>query len=179
VTIGRSIDHTQAYVMDDDLHLLPIGLTGELYIGGESLALGYLGRPELTAERFVAHPYSDQPGARLYKTGDMARYRNDGTIEFFGRSDAQVKVRGYRIELGEVEATLKKHPEVRDAVVLSHKDAGGDAYLVAYVSQHSQERLTTNYRHTCCQRDLLCWTRCLSVRMAKWIDACCLSLQEK
>jgi acyl carrier protein len=115
------------------LHLVPIGVPGELYIGGDGLARGYLNRPELTSQRFIPHPFSNEPGARLYKTGDLARYRSDGTIEHLGRLDFQVKIRGFRIELGEIEAVLAQHPTVQECVVVARDDAGGHKPLVAYV----------------------------------------------
>jgi amino acid adenylation domain-containing protein len=128
VPIGRPIANTSILLLDRHLHPVPAGVPGELHIGGVGLARGYLGRPELTAERFIPYPWSDrygwrgQPGARLYKTGDLARFRPDGEIEFLGRLDHQVKVRGVRIELGEIEAALARHPEVRGAVVLARRD---------------------------------------------------------
>ena len=143
VSIGRPVSNTQVYVLDRYLQPVPIGVPGELYIGGDSLSRGYLNRPELTAERFMPHPFSQEPGARLYKTGDLARYRPDGNIECLGRLDDQVKIRGFRIELGEIEGVLRQHPGVREAVVLASGDESGDpaaalgagtrlvAYLVA------------------------------------------------
>src|SRR5262249_15271719 len=113
VPIGRPIANTQLYLLDAQLQPVPIGIPGELCIGGASLARGYLRQPELTAETFIPHPFSDAPGARLYKTGDLARYLPHGNIEFLGRLDNQVKIRGYRIELGEIETTLEHHPTIR------------------------------------------------------------------
>src|SRR5438270_7681549 len=139
VPIGQPIANTQLYVLDTRLQLAPIGVVGELYIGGAGLARGYLKRPELTAERFVPHPWSAEPGARLYKTGDLARYRADGVLEFLGRLDHQVKVRGYRIELGEIEQALLEHPAVAECVVVAREDGLDNKKLVAYVVAASGE----------------------------------------
>lgn len=132
-TIGRPISNTQIYLLDKNLRPVPIGVPGELCIGGDGLARGYFRRPELTATRFIPHPYSDDPSARLYRTGDLARFRPDGAIEFLGRLDDQVKIRGFRVELGEVEAALSQHPGVHQSAVMAPKDLGGDRRLVAYV----------------------------------------------
>ncbi len=133
VPIGRPIANTQVYLLDAHLQLVPIGVTGELYLGGAGIAQGYLHRPELTAERFIAHPFSDEPGARLYRTGDLARYRDDGTLDYLGRRDQQVKIRGYRIEVGEIESMLLQHPTIQDAVVVAHEESPAQYRLIAYI----------------------------------------------
>ncbi|WP_266103416.1 non-ribosomal peptide synthetase, partial [Xanthomonas campestris] len=128
--IGRRIPDLRLYVLDRQLQPVPIGVAGELYVGGAGVARGYLNRPELTAERFIVDPF--HPGARLYKSGDLARWRADGTLDYLGRNDEQVKIRGFRIELGEIQVRLSEHPEIGDAVVVMRKDEQGDQQLVAY-----------------------------------------------
>jgi len=130
--VGRPVANTQVYLLDAHLRPVPLGVPGELYIGGVGLARGYLNRPELTAEKFIPNPFLADPEARLYKTGDLARYLPDGNIDFLGRVDYQVKVRGYRIELEEIEAVLAEHPAVRESVVVARDNPGGDKRLVAY-----------------------------------------------
>jgi acyl-coenzyme A synthetase/AMP-(fatty) acid ligase/acyl carrier protein len=133
VPIGRPIANTQIYILDPHLKPVPIGVVGELHIGGIGLARGYLNRRELTAQKFIANPFSNQPGTRLYKSGDLARYLPDGNIEFLGRNDNQVKIRGFRIELGEIECVLAQHPAIEQAALLARKDAPDDRRLVAYM----------------------------------------------
>lgn len=147
ISIGRPIANTQVYLLDLQLQPVPVGVPGELYIGGDGLARGYLNRPELTAEHFVCHPFSDEPGARLYKTGDLARYLPDGSIEYLGRLDSQVKIRGYRIELGEIESVLRQHPSIRESVVLIREDTPDDKRLVAYVILRENLKPTASELH--------------------------------
>ncbi len=131
--IGQPIANTQIHLLDAAQQLVPIGVPGEIYIGGDGVVRGYLNRPELTAERFIPNPFSADPQARLYRTGDLARYRPDGNLQYFQRIDNQVKVRGFRIELGEIEATMTQHPEVKEAVVAVRPTDGGENILVGYV----------------------------------------------
>ena len=143
IPIGRPIPNARVYILDDLLRLVPIGVAGNLYIGGVGLARGYVRRPDLTAEKFIPDPFSGEPGMRLYKTGDLARYLCDGNIEFLGRIDYQVKIRGFRIELGEIEGTLRQHPAVREAIVKVQED-GPEKRLVAYVAAEEEARPTAN-----------------------------------
>jgi amino acid adenylation domain-containing protein/non-ribosomal peptide synthase protein (TIGR01720 family) len=133
IPIGKPLDNTTLYVLGSNNEVLPAGIAGELYIGGSQIARGYLNRPDLTAEKFIADPFGDEAGARLYKTGDLARWLPNGNLEYLGRIDDQVKVRGYRIELGEIESVLHQHEDVKQAVVLAKEDTHGQKQLVGYV----------------------------------------------
>ena len=134
VPIGRPLSNSQAYVLDQNLQPVPVGALGELYLGGDGLAQGYWKRPELTAERFLTSPFDETGRARLYKTGDLARYRHDGVIECLGRNDGQVKIRGFRIECGEIEVFLRTHPSVTDCAIVPESDAQGTKHLAAYIA---------------------------------------------
>lgn len=134
IPIGRPIANTDVYILDPNFQPVPAGVPGEICIGGEGLARGYLNRPQLTAEKFVPHPFSDEAGARLFRTGDIGRYLHDGNVEYRGRRDHQVKIRGFRIELGEIEAQLTDHPQVNQAIVIASDNERGEKHLVAYVS---------------------------------------------
>jgi len=131
-SIGRGLPDLASYILDARGELVPLGVSGEIYIGGAGVARGYLNRDELTAQRFSADPFGHDPGARLYRTGDLGRWRADGEIDYLGRNDAQVKIRGFRIELGEIEACLRSHPQLRDAVVIARADGASEKRLVAY-----------------------------------------------
>ncbi len=154
VPIGGPIANTQLYILDDEMIPAALGKEGHLYIGGDGLARGYQNRPDLTAEKFVPDPFRSLPGARLYKTGDLARYFSDGTIEFLGRIDHQVKLHGFRIELGEIECVLAQHPSVRDVVVLAREDSPGDHRLVAYLVPNPSEQPATRVLRTFLQQKL-------------------------
>ena len=142
ISIGRPIANTQIHLLDSRLAPVPVGIPGELYIGGDGLARGYVNQPDLTADKFIPNPFSCKGGARLYRTGDLARYLSDGRIDWLGRSDHQVKIRGFRIELGEVEAALAQHPEVRGAIVTAFQ-RGEDKRLVAYVIPANEKNSST------------------------------------
>ncbi|HLJ36415.1 MAG TPA: non-ribosomal peptide synthetase, partial [Ktedonobacteraceae bacterium] len=147
-TIGRPITNMQVLLLDEQLRQVPAGTAGELYIGGVGLAKGYLNRPELTAERFIPHPFSADPHARLYKTGDLARELPDGQIAFMGRIDQQIKLRGYRIEPEEIMAVINEHPAVQTSIVVAREDTPGDKRLVAYIICQQEKAVSDSELHT-------------------------------
>nr|AIW82283.1 PuwF [Cylindrospermum alatosporum CCALA 988] len=144
--IGAAIPDLQMYILDEQLQPVPIGVRGQMYVGGAGVARGYLNRPELTAERFIKNPFRDDSEARLYKTGDLARSKPDGSIEYLGRIDNQVKLRGFRIELGEIESAIAQHPQIRETVVLVREDIPGDKRLVAYFVPNAEAPTSSGMR---------------------------------
>jgi len=139
IPIGRAVSNTELWVLDKYGHILPVGVPGELYVGGDGIAREYLGRPDLTAQKFVPDPFSTKPGARLYRSGDLCRYLSDGSVDLLRRMDQQVKIRGFRIELGEIEVVLNEHPAVRESAVVVREDAPNEKRLVAYVVTDSAQ----------------------------------------
>jgi amino acid adenylation domain-containing protein len=144
VPIGRPIPHTQVYILDENREPVPVGVEGELYTGGKGVALGYLNQPDLTADRFVPDPFSPLPGARMYRTGDRARWKRDAIIEFRGRQDDQVKIRGFRVELGEIESVLANHPDVTLCAVISQLDTTGGHCLAAFIVPKAESTISEN-----------------------------------
>ena len=154
IPIGRVLSNTEVWVLDQQSRMVPVGVLGELCIGGDGLARGYLGRPELTAEKFVPHPYSREAGARLYRTGDLVRYQSDGNIEFLRRMDQQVKVRGFRVELGEIESVLNEYWAIVESVVVDSKDTSGNTRLIAYIVLEEGVEATSSQMLTFLQEKL-------------------------
>jgi amino acid adenylation domain-containing protein len=154
ITIGRPFANTSVWVLDPRRSACPIGVVGEIYIGGDGVALGYHGRPDLTAERFLPDPFGWGPGSRLYRTGDLGRLRDDGLVEYLGRADFQVKIRGFRIELGEIEACLAEHPGVREVCVAVVESVAGDPAIVAYFATRPDQTVTSTDLRSQCRADL-------------------------
>jgi amino acid adenylation domain-containing protein len=154
ITIGRPIANTQVYILDEYLQPVPVGVRGELHIGGAGVARGYFDRAQLTTERFIPNPFSKEPHSRLYKTGDLARYLSDGSIEYLSRIDNQVKIRGFRIELGEIETVLRKHPAIQQNVVNACIDDTGENRLVAYIVPHSEQTVSSEELRRFVQQEL-------------------------
>lgn len=147
-TIGRPISRSQLYILDSNFQPVPIGIPGEIYLGGDGLAREYLHRPDLTAEKFIRNPLPDTPGARLYKTGDLARYLPNGEVDYLGRIDFQVKIRGFRIELDEIQSVLNRHPHVQESVVVAREESSGEKRVVAYVvPKKPNSPVTSDLRH--------------------------------
>src|SRR5262249_38043180 len=146
--IGRPMANSQAYILDRHLQPVPVGVAGEIHLGGAGLARGYFNRPGITAEKFIPNPYDKAGGGRLYKTGDLGRYLADGNIEFLGRLDEQVKLRGFRIELGEIEAVLRQHPGVRETAVVARAEGEREKRLIAYVVAEEETSLDSSQLRT-------------------------------
>ncbi|MFZ0417788.1 MAG: amino acid adenylation domain-containing protein [Candidatus Sulfotelmatobacter sp.] len=144
VPIGRPITNTQLYVLDQNLQPVPFGVSGELYIGGDGVARGYVNRPDLTELNFIPNPFAEAPGSKLYRTGDLVRHLADGNLEFLGRADQQVKIRGVRIELGEIEAALTAYPDIREAAVITQRNGSGDPKLAAFVIARAEHSTSSN-----------------------------------
>ncbi|MBU7581848.1 MAG: amino acid adenylation domain-containing protein [Nostoc sp. TH1S01] len=154
VPLGRPLANTQIYILDEHLQPVPIGVPGELYIGGTGVARGYLNQPELTAKRFIKNPFASEPTARLYKTGDIARYLSNGNLEFLGRVDNQVKIRGFRVELGEIEAVIRQHSSVQEVIVLTTEQELGNQRLVAYIVTNAKNRVVNQIQHLDWMREI-------------------------
>jgi acyl carrier protein len=154
VPVGRPLDNVRVYLLDEFLQPVPVGVPGEIYIGGPGVARGYLNRPEITAERFIPDPFALKAGARMYRTGDLARWLPDGNIEYLGRVDFQVKIRGFRVELGEIDNLLLRHPSVENAVTLALTDSPGGPRLVSYVLPRPEQNLTSGELRAFVEKDL-------------------------
>jgi amino acid adenylation domain-containing protein len=154
VPLGRPLANTQIYILDEQLQPVPIGVPGELYIGGTGIARGYLNQPELTAKRFIKNPFASEPTARLYKTGDIARYLSNGNLEFLGRVDNQVKIRGFRVELGEIEAVLRQHSDVQEVIVLTTEQDISNQRLVAYIVPNAKNRVVNQSQQVTLMKEI-------------------------